>query len=652
MGERKTENLVRGALKTAGYYNDPVIIVDEQTTSSKIIKSCLSSAGKSGKGGQGFPEFIITTRNYPDFLIVIECKEDTKHHISVACRSLLAGKSVIESDDQRNKRSVSYAVDGAIHYGKYLAKKYNVVTLGVSGSTKKDLKITAHLFSYGADEAKPLLDYSGKPVETIESIKVLHDFASRDHSVEHKRVKDLMSYARDLHDFMRDYAKVSENEKPLLVSGALLALQSETFRISFRKATGDKLPSKLFQAIKEIVEDADIPQAKKEGMLHPYTFIASHPELSRPLSKDVVATPLQTIIEGIADRVFPFITNVSHDIVGQFYGEFLRYAGGDKKGLGIVLTPKHITEIFCDIAKLTANDVVLDICCGTGGFLIAAMHAMLNKAGSEEKREQIRKHQLIGVEQQPHMFALAASNMILRGDGKANLFQDSCFEPDVIQAIKKRDKPPTVGFINPPYSQKGEGLHEFNFIDTMLDCLISGGIGIAIVPLGCAVGDHYMKEKLLQKHTLEAVMSLPDKLFYPVGAIPCIMVFRAHRPHYDDPQSENHNPNRKTWFGLWKEDGFVQTKLHGRADHYHKWHSIRKAWLDAFRDEKEAPGIGLRVAVNGSMEWCAEAYVETDYSQLTLASFEREIKKYFLFQKRSEGVAIDEVDEQLLLEGK
>lgn len=651
MSERKTENLVRGALKAAGYYNDQVII-DEQTTSNRTIKSCLSGAGKSGKGGRGLPEFIITTRNYPDFLIVVECKEDTKYHISVACRSLLTGKSVTESDEQRSKRSVTYAVDGAIHYGKYLAKKYNVVTLGVSGSTKKDLKISAHLFSHGADEAKPLLDFSGKPVETIESIKVLHDFASRDHSVEHKRVKDLMSYARELHNFMRDYAKVSENEKPLLVSGALLALQSETFQVSFRKATGDKLPRKLFQAIKEVVEDADIPQAKKEGMLHPYTFIASHPELSRPLSKDVVATPLQVIIEGIADHVFPFITNVSHDIVGQFYGEFLRYAGGDKKGLGIVLTPKHITEIFCDIAKLTANDVALDICCGTGGFLIAAMHAMLNKAGSEEKREQIRKHQLIGVEQQPHMFALAASNMILRGDGKANLFQDSCFEPDVIQAIKNREKPPTVGFINPPYSQKGEGLHEFNFIDTMLDCLIPGGIGIAIIPLGCAVGDHYMKEELLQKHTLEAVMSLPEKLFYPVNAIPCIMVFRAHRPHYDDPQSEIRTPNRKTWFGLWKEDGFVQTKLHGRADHYHKWPPIRKAWLDALRDEKEAPGIGLRVAVNGSMEWCAEAYVETDYNQLTLANFEREIKKYFLFQKRSEGAVIDEVDEQLLLEGK
>lgn len=41
----------------------------------------------------------------------------------------------------------------------------------------------------------------------------------------------------------------------------------------------------------------------------------------------------------------------------------------------------------------------------------------------------ILKRQLIGIENNPKMYALAASNMILRGDGKANLFQSSCFEP-------------------------------------------------------------------------------------------------------------------------------------------------------------------------------------------------------------------------------
>ena len=52
-------------------------------------------------------------------------------------------------------------------------------------------------------------------------------------------------------------------------------------------------------------------------------------------------------------KVWPFIS-VYHDfdVVGQFYGEFLKYTGGDKKALGIVLTPKHITELFSLLANV------------------------------------------------------------------------------------------------------------------------------------------------------------------------------------------------------------------------------------------------------------------------------------------------------------
>jgi len=33
------------------------------------------------------------------------------------------------------------------------------------------------------------------------------------------------------------------------------------------------------------------------------------------------------------------------NILGQFYGEFIRYSGGDGQSLGVVLTPPHITEL-------------------------------------------------------------------------------------------------------------------------------------------------------------------------------------------------------------------------------------------------------------------------------------------------------------------
>jgi hypothetical protein len=79
-----------------------------------------------------------------------------------------------------------------------------------------------------------------------------------------------------------------------------------------------------------------------------------------------------------------------YDVVGNFYGEFLKYTGGDKKGLGIVLTPKHITELFAELADIKKDSIVLDPCAGTGGFLISAMHKMLSYTNSKKEECNIK----------------------------------------------------------------------------------------------------------------------------------------------------------------------------------------------------------------------------------------------------------------------
>jgi type I restriction enzyme M protein len=603
MSERKTEKLIRDQFTALGYDVDGVIL-EEQKSDNPDINKLLKGASKTGKGGKGAPEFIISATAYPDLLVVVECKAEIKFHESPGL-------------DQ----PVDFAVDGAIHYARHLAKRYNVIAIGASGQTKKELKVSAYLVSNGASEAKPLLTSSDRPVSDLEALHTLHDLASRDPEVEKRRVLDLMSFARDLHNFMRDYAKLAESEKPLVISGILIALQDEPFRAGFTRTKGDRLPARLTQAITSVIEYADIPQAKKTAMLHPYSFIAAHPTLGKPM-KDSTKTPLQQMVADIDQHVFPFITKVGEDIVGRFYGEFLRYTGGDGKGLGIVLTPRHVTELFCDLAELTADDVVLDTCCGTAGFLISGMHRMLNLPGvTEKKKAAIKAKQLVGIEQQPNMYALAASNMILRGDGKANLYQSSCFDPETTDKVKALK--PTVGFINPPYSQKGGDLHEFNFIEHLLECLQKNGRAIAIVPMGCAVAPHALKERILARHTLEAVVSMPDDLFYPVGTVTCIMVFRAHKPH---------DPKHKTWFGYWKDDGFLKTKYDGRIDKKGRWDEIRERWLEQFRDRDSAAGECTRASVTHAEEWCAEAYLETDYSRLTEADFEAEVRKFLVYQ--------------------
>ncbi|GAA3296314.1 hypothetical protein GCM10020295_25780 [Streptomyces cinereospinus] len=81
-------------------------------------------------------------------------------------------------------------------------------------------------------------------------------------------------------------------------------------------------------------------------MTQPFTNIEVQPELRKP-TKGYPKGLLNEIVRLLADRVLPFMTIYhDYDVVGQFYGEFLKYTGGDGKGLGIVLTPKHVTELF------------------------------------------------------------------------------------------------------------------------------------------------------------------------------------------------------------------------------------------------------------------------------------------------------------------
>lgn len=610
--ERKTEALVRDKLDDLGYKEpDNGITVEEQKSEIAKIRSLLSKASKNAKGNAGYPEFIISNRKDTAFLIVFECKPDVRKHESPT----------------RNK-PVEYAVDGVLHYAKHLAKHYTVVAVAVSGTTASSMKVSNFLVPAGTSEVKSLVNESGVVVTNIIPYDDYYRLASFDPDVAKKRHSDLLAFSKELHELIWTKAKISEEDKPLLVSGTLIALMNATFIKTFSALPADEVQEAWLGAIKKELDKADIPQAKKDTMLQPYSTIAVHPNLGRPDSKTAKEYPdgvFKEIIGRIHDNVWPYI-NVYHDfdVVGQFYGEFLKYTAGDKKALGIVLTPRHVAELFSRIANVGPDSKVLDICAGTGGFLISAMQHMLKKAVTEEERTDIKKNRLIGIENNPKMFALAASNMILRGDGKANLHQASCFDDAVIKAVKKMK--PNVGMLNPPYAQSKSDaeLHELYFVKQMLDCLQPGSMGVAIVPMSCAIAPNPIREELMKHHSLDAVMSMPQELFYPVGVVTCIMVWVAGRPHAKSA--------KKTWFGYWRDDGFVKTKHKGRIDLYDRWHSVRDHWVEMYRNREVHAGESVMQKVAAADEWCAEAYMETDYSKLTQADFERVVKNYAIYR--------------------
>ena len=419
--ERRTEDLVRDHFRRDAY---PRLTSEEQKSADPRITKCLAAASKQGPG-IGKPEFLLHSPDAPGFVVVIECKADPAKHVS---RNVdLAAPETREAKD--------YAVDGAVHYAKHLSTAFDVITIGVSGETAGTMRVSSFRRLKGATTSEELRDENG-PITTLLGFEDYQRLRNFDPEVRKRTLGELMAFSRDLHDYMRDYAKVSEAEKPLLVSGILIALKDDSFGRTYRNYRSDVLPRELYAAISRQVEDAELPHAKRQVMLQPYSFLETHPELAK-VQPGATESPLQHLVADIDEHVRPFIsTYVDVDVIGQFYGEFLRYTGGDKKGLGIVLTPHQVTELFAKIANVGPNDTVLDTCAGTGGFLISAMREMDSKAGNDPaKLKRIRSQGLVGVEQQPSMFSLAASNMILRGDGKANLYQGSCFDPAITAAI-------------------------------------------------------------------------------------------------------------------------------------------------------------------------------------------------------------------------
>lgn len=612
--EKQTENLTRRFLEsndyTKGFIEKSDFIVDEQSSQNPRIIASLKWASKTlGKKGTGKPEFLIQKKWDQQFMIVVECKKDTKFH---------------ESPEKNKERD--FAVDWVLFYAKALAREYNVIAVAISGRSEQDYKIDTFFYPKGTHTYSVLTDKDSMPIKEFLPWESYINHAKRDKNLIRSRYEDLMKFSRELHNYMRDYCKITETQKPLLVSGVLLALMDKSWFVDTWPSLNQEnaLPGQLYEAIKRVIEDAELwvnKTKKKEAINNIFEFVRYHPELSR-LNAKTNETPLYHVVRELATHVKPFTEDhFDFDIIGRFYGEFVRYTGWDKKWLGIVLTPKHITELFADIAKLKVTDTVLDTCTGTASFLIAAMYNMMAQATTSDEKTRIRQDALIGIEQNPEMFALAVSNMILRWDGKTNLYQWSCFDEEVLEKVRGKAD---AGFINPPYSQKWDGLHEWDFIITMLDSLKEKWTGIVIVPMSMAISQHPLREKILKSHRLEAVMSMPDDLFYPVGVVSCIMVFTAHVPHESDRHHES-------WFGYWKDDAFKKDRVEGRIPKSHElWEKKKEEWISMYR-KKEIPGISVWKKVGTNDEWCAEAYLETNYDDITDEIFEKALKKYTLF---------------------
>lgn len=146
-----------------------------------------------------------------------------------------------------------------------------------------------------------------------------------------------------------------------------------------------------------------------------------------------------------------------------------------------------------------------------------------------------------------------------------------------------------------------------------------------------------VRKRILAKHMLKSVFSMPNDLFHPVGVVTCIMVFQAGNPH---------RANFKPYFGYLKDDGFHKKRNQGRVD-AGNWLSIKSDWISMSTNRESVAGKSITVEIDANMEWCAEAYIETSYDSLNDCDFVESIKDlvahYFSIGKLSE-IKLDEMD--------
>jgi type I restriction enzyme M protein len=321
-------------------------------------------------------------------------------------------------------------------------------------------------------------------------------------------------------------------------------------------------PAVLISDINTRAQNALASQGKKEFFPYVELYLPTSFDNHQKYKKALVETMKELYSLNIRSAM-----NSGSDVLGQFYEVFLKYGNWAQK-MGIVLTPRHVTRFAVEALDVTLQDIVLDPCCGTGGFLVSAFDHVKASA-NKTQIDQFKKNNIFGIDQQPQLACLAIVNMIFRGDGKNNIIEGDCFTKWLVPSTtggiatahyinkqpKENDKAITKVLMNPSFAIEASDIKEYRFVSHALDQMVDGGLLFSILPVGAMLegGEEHdwRKNKLLTENTLLAVVTFPPELFYPIGVHTLGTVIKKGIPH---PKSQ-----KVLWVRAIR-DGYIKVK--------------------------------------------------------------------------------------------
>lgn len=430
---------------------------------------------------------------------------------------------------------------------------------------------------------------------------------------------------------------ISEKIRSQFVGTCLLALKND---VQFESLSTKQILGGIEDIITNLL-DKDLNKAEK-------LVILKSKVLESQDVKELKPNDIQEILRTIKNDILPYINDkntMGQDILNLFFTTFNKYVGKADKNQAF--TPDHIVHFMCQVVGINRNSRVLDPCCGSGAFLVRAMTEAMDDCANIDEQNKIKKDQIYGIEYEESAFGLSTTNMLIHSDGNTNVVKGNCF--DKSDYIK--DANINVVLMNPPYNAqrrycfqqyvstwnrntKEDPSHGFHYVYFIASKVKTGKLAV-LLPMQCAIGASneikIYKEKMLNEHTLDAVFSLPSDLFHPgANANACCMVFNLGTRHLN-------SPNKETFFGYFRDDGFIKKKNLGRVEKTKSntnegiWADIEAKWLECYRQRKTISGLCLTKKVTSENEWLCEAYMETDYSTLSNKKFEYTIKNILAF---------------------
>ena len=355
--------------------------------------------------------------------------------------------------------------------------------------------------------------------------------------------------------------------------------------------------------------------------------IINHFDYRAVIGKMVKLARLEPILRQYStEKLGP--THLSNLEMGYVYEELLRrFSEQSGEEAGEHFTPREIIRLMVELLEIPLpkkHISIYDPASGTGGMLSIAKEHLREKAKTEKQKKNVEELVTVhGHELQPGNYAICKADMLIKEDKNAQI----CYGNSLIPHSKQSREPgdqlagPEHKFnymlSNPPFgvtwggkdgyekearkygsTRYSAGMPRTNdgallFLQTMLAKMIpevKGGSRIAIIyngsPLSngdCGSGESEIRRWILENDWLDAIVMLPDQLFYNTGIFTYIWLLTNKKPECHKNKVMIIDARKQ----FDKEPKSFGNKRNRISNHHRKWIEDRyhKGWDEGFNDE-------------------------------------------------------------------